>query len=121
MTLPVSSDSEIRIQLWESFLSLLKSYAAAASLHGGRLEVAAISECEALVSAGTRVLDIWCFPESGGGDWAIGRSTGEPTGDFRLNTDGTIALDGSTMDMDHAAIQLISSLTNAATLDEVPA
>jgi len=116
-----SSDSEIRIQLWDSFLSLLKSYAAAASLHGVRHEVVAVSECEAFVTAGTRVLDIWCYPDSGRGDWAIGRSTAESAGEFLLNTNGTIALGDSTMDMDHAAIQLIASLTTAARLDEVPA
>lgn len=119
MTLTASSDSDIRIQLWDSFLSLLKSYAAAASLHGIKQEVVDVSECEVFVTAGTHVLDIWCFADSGRGDWAIGRSAGQPVGDFQLNTDGTIALGDSTMDMDHAAIQLIASLTTAARLDEV--
>ncbi len=121
MSLATSSDSDIRIQLWDSFISLLKSYAAAASLHGLKHEVVDVSECEIFATAGTKVLDIWCFPASGRGDWAIGRSTGEPVGDFLLNTDGTIALGGSTMDMDHAAIQLIGSLTGAARLNEVSA
>jgi hypothetical protein len=116
MSLPPTTDEQIRIELWSSFLSVLRSYA---SLQAGQPEVVAIAECEAFMTAGACVLDIWCFAESGRGEWSIGHPQDDRRGQLSLNTDGTIILDGLSVDMDHAAIQLIASLISAASRSQI--
>jgi hypothetical protein len=119
MSLAIASDTEIRLQLWDSFVTLLRTYAAAASLHGLAHNVAEIAECEAFVTAGQETLDVWCSAETGTGHWSVGRVSEDSPSDFQLQTDGTVLLGNSIVDMDHAAIQLISHLTAAAVRDRV--
>jgi hypothetical protein len=111
VTLASTTEADLRIELWISFLGLLRSYAAAASQHGIEHHVLDIGECEAYVTATGKTLDIWCSPATGVGEWAIGRLESDPRGEFLLNLDGTISLNDTTVDMDHAVIDLISILT----------
>jgi hypothetical protein len=107
-------EADLRIELWASFVALLRSYAFAASQHGLSHQVSDIAECETFVTAGGQVLDIWCFPATGIGEWAIGSFESDPGGEFVLNLDGTVSLNGINVDMDHAAIDLIGALTKEA-------
>jgi hypothetical protein len=77
------------------------------------------------IVAASTTLAVGYFPAVGKGTWSVIGREGQDRGTFELNHDGTVVLDGTEIDMDHAAIQMISSLTKAATLDqtlvEVPA
>ncbi len=112
---------DIRAELWHSFAVLLKSYAAAASIHGIEHGVLELTSNSLNVVAVSATLAIGYFPAVGKGTWSITRRGDQDRGTFELNPNGSVVLDETEIDMDHAAIQLISSLTKAATLDEVPA
>jgi hypothetical protein len=124
-----ASSSDVRAELWGSFVSLLKSYAAAASLHGTEHGVLVLSENTLNIFAARGTLKINYHPMIGRGVWSLFHGTDRhqdavqpeqlDQGKFDLNLDGTITLDDNTVEMDLAAIQLIAALTHAASRDEI--
>jgi hypothetical protein len=124
-----ASKSDVRTELWGSFVSLLKSYAAAASMHGTEHGVLVLSENIVNIFATRGTMKISYHPTLGRGVWQLFRGTDRhqdaeqpeqlDQGSFDLNLDGTMTLDGNTVEMDLAAIQLIAALTHAASRDEI--
>jgi hypothetical protein len=101
----------IETELWLSFVSMLRSYAAAASLHAGQVSVSA-REKSVRITFGASQLDMQFDSDTCQIDWA--RRTGSEmtaTGSFAIEADGTIHIDGMSKDLDHAAIDLIASVT----------
>ncbi len=110
---------DVRAELWHSFAVLLKSYAAAASVQGLEHGVLELTTHSLNIVAASTTLAVGYFAAVGKGTWSLTGRGSQGTGRFELNHDGTVVLDGIEIDMDHAAIQMIGSLTNAARLDEV--
>jgi hypothetical protein len=137
MTRRPASKSDVREELWRSFASLLRSYAAAAGLNGISHGVLLLGEDSMHVVSGRNTLKISYHPTLGRGLWSLHQEADSGTdrhefavmacelerGDFDVNPDGTIQLNGAAVEIDHAAIQLIASLTAAAARNqlEVPA
>ncbi|AXC15082.1 hypothetical protein ACPOL_5838 [Acidisarcina polymorpha] len=120
--------SDVRTELWRSFASLLRSYAAAASLNGVEHGVLDLTPGSLEIVVKGSTLRVEYYPTLGRGVWSLTTKDKQERdkqerGTFELNADGTVALDRSEFDMDHAAIHLVGLLTTAATLDriEVPA
>jgi hypothetical protein len=98
-------------ELWLSFVSMLRSYAAAASLHAGEVKVAA-NENEVTLAAGDVKLAMRFDPETSAVSWTKREAAGEATqGRFELTSDGTVEIHGVQRDLDHAAIDWIASVT----------
>jgi len=97
----------LQTELWLSFLSLLRSYAAAASLHSGAVHVAT-TENSATLTAGNAQLAMTFDPDSSQVSWTQHTPSQAPiTGSFELLPEGAIAINGATKDLDHAAIDFI--------------
>jgi hypothetical protein len=124
MTRATASKSDALMEIWHSFASLLKSYAAAASLNGAEHGVLVLSDSSLNIVAGRATLSVGYYATLNRGAWSMTEGTDRhqyaeqprevERGNFDINADGTIALDGNTIDMDHAAIQLVAALTVAA-------
>lgn len=140
MSLLVASESEVRMQLWLSFISVLKSYAAVANLEGQGSQMSNLddSPCGIIWSSACRderrrcSLGISYDTQTGRGHWHLHAGDAAPFSgkhdstlmrDLALNLDGTVALDGSILDMDHAAIELMGWFANTIKTGriEVPA
>ena len=119
MTSRSDSKPDVREELWHSFVVLLKSYAAAASMHGIEHGVLELTTQSLNIVAASTALAVSYFPVVGKGTWSMTGQGSQNRGTFELNHDGTVVLDGTEIDMDHAAIQLIGSLSGAARLDTV--
>jgi hypothetical protein len=104
----------LKVELWLSFVSMLRSYAAAASLRGEEVRVS--SERNAVtVSAPENQVEMDFDPDSGVVNWQ--RRTARHSsmnGVFSLHPDGVIAIDGTTKDLDHAAIDFIAFVMQKA-------
>ncbi len=129
MSLPAATGNDVRLELWSSFVSLLRSYAAVASLHGAKHGVLALGDGKLHVCASVYTLKLSYHATICKGSWVLARGTDRHSGaeqpktvqhgDFDVNLDGSITLDGSSVEMDFAAIQLIAALTHAASRVEI--
>jgi hypothetical protein len=104
----------IETELWLSFVSMLRSYAAAASLHAGEVNVF-VAENAVTIAAGDARLEMQFDPASSIVSWT--RRTGSlssGSGSFTIELEGTVSIDGVSRDLDHAAIDFIASVTENA-------
>lgn len=104
----------LKVELWLSFVSMLRSYAAVASLRGEEVRVSS-ERNSVTVSAFANQLAMGFDPDSGVVNWQ--RRTAQQSsmgGVFSLQPDGVIAIDGTTKDLDHAAIDFIASVAQSA-------
>lgn len=96
-----SIDSTLHRELWVSWGSLLRSYAAAHGLNSKQFAVIEFGEDEIVVRAGAR----WVrFTQDG-----MERSDGRPES-FALREDGRVELDGRMDEMDFAAERVTREL-----------
>ena len=101
----------LQAELWVSFVSMLRSYAAAASLHAGEVKVS-MTENSATIASGSTQLDMQFNPDSSEVNWTMRTASQETvTGSFTMQPEGTIHISGATKDLDHAAIDFIASVT----------
>ena len=102
-------------ELWVSFVSLLRSYTAAAQLSSGDTVQFEETENSITAASGHARFDMQCDLRTGAGNWQL-RSDheGKMQGRFQLLHDGRIALDDKTLDLDHAAIDFAAALQAAA-------
>lgn len=101
----------IETELWLSFVSLLRSYAAAANLN--LREPAVVEEAEDLVSITAGKTRLVMRFDAGKVTWekhGVGSETA--TGSFEFLPEGTIAIGGKVQDLDHVAIEFIASVTH---------
>ena len=104
----------LSIELWISFTSLLRAYVAAAGLHGGESAEVAATENSISITAGHARLAMQYEPATGAGNWVLHGTIPQMRGRFELLPDGRIELDGTTLDLDHAAIDFAAALMQAA-------
>ena len=98
-------DSELHLELWRSFVALLRSYAA---LHHPQPAQVEASENTAAILAGAGRLTMQFDPATGAVRWQQHLPPhAAVTGSFIIQPEGTISIDGSTRDLDHAAIDFI--------------
>jgi len=101
----------VHSELWLSFVSMLRSYAAAASLHAGDVRVIS-RENTVTVTSGAAQLDLTFTPESSLVGWNRHSASSAPlTGSFIIEPGGTLAINGVSRDLDHAAIDFIAFVT----------
>lgn len=112
MTAPAGA--MLSVELWISFTSLLRGYVAAASLNFDASAEVVATENSISISAGRTRLEMQYQPATGAGNWSLRGSSQAMQGRFALLPDGRIELDGSTLDLDHAAIDFAAALTQAA-------
>ncbi len=110
----ILSEADVHVELWRSFSSLLKVYAAAASLNGTEHHIPNLNEEDLVIHAGGRKLDILYHVPTQQGRWSVVGDGFEERGNFKLTNAGAVVIEGSELDMDHGAIDLIARLTKSA-------
>ena len=102
-------------ELWVSFVSLVRSYAGVAGLHGGvSVEVTAGADSVDL-SAGTVECAMRFTPESSKGVWTLREAEQKSaTGRFELLPDGRMEQDGKAQEMDSVAIDMVARVRDRA-------
>ena len=105
----------VSAELWLSFASVIRAYAAASAVNADLAPEVTVADDAILIDAGAARLEVRCDPRTGGGTWQLQRD-GAITiqGEFALRPEGRIALHEKTLDLDHAAIDLVASVMNAA-------
>ena len=96
---------QVRWEIWHSFVSLLRSYAAAASLGGQQHIVHSLSDSATVESQG-RALRFFFHADKGDVMW----HEQEASGTFHINQDGTFEFADGPKAMDVAAIDWIAQL-----------
>lgn len=94
-------DTALHTELWTSWGSLLRSYAAAHGLSTHQFAVIEFGEGRIVVRYGTRWIDF--------GQDAVGFSDGSTT-EFSLNEDGTVKIGAKIEEMDFAAERITREL-----------
>jgi hypothetical protein len=109
-----TAEPMLQTELWVSFVSMLRSYAAAASLHAGEVGVR-LDGNDVAIAAGDVQLAMHFDAESGVVSWTKRTACGEPiAGEFEILADGVLAIHGVARELDHAAIDFIASVTDGA-------
>lgn len=114
MNVPVA-EAMLSSELWLSFLSLLRSYSAVASLNGG--EAPRLDEFAGGTAfiAGSARLEFRYDAEASAGAWQLDSGNRSTTGGrFEMLAEGRISVDGKVLDLDHAAIDFAAFLMEAA-------
>jgi hypothetical protein len=114
MSVPVAQPM-LETELWISFVSLLRSYAAAVTLDGKSSVHVETSETSIILTANAARLEMHCDPQTGEGNWLLQNSAPASQGRFALLPDGRLNLDGNTVELDHAAIDLVAALLKVGT------
>jgi len=110
-----AEETMLSAELWLSFASLVRAYAAVASANAGPTPKVTVTGETIRVAAGSARLEMRCDPKTGAGNWTMSRGEALLTqGRLDLLPEGSIALDGKPLDLDHAAIDLVASVVNAA-------
>jgi hypothetical protein len=104
--------TQVRLQVWESLVSMLRVYAHAATLNGKELEVTGISD-EAWVKCHDCVLGLCFRPETGEATWRVTQPQQETWGEFRIEEDGTLTFPAGPKPLDTAAIDWVEHVVRA--------
>jgi hypothetical protein len=102
----VPFEIRVRSEIWESFVSLLRSYAAAA---GPNFTVERLSDFAQVKHEG-RILSFCFDPSTGKAVWREARPDMELSGNFQINQDGTLQVGGKAEPVDMAVIDWIAQL-----------
>ena len=109
----VSYPVQVRRQVWESLLSMLRVYSHAAGL-GGKDYVVTSSAEEASVELQGSVLRLHFDPGTGDASWRITRAGQEEWGEFRIEADGSLIFPAGMKPLDTAAIEWLEHLAHFA-------
>jgi hypothetical protein len=106
---------QVSTELWVSFASLLRCYTAARSLNDEEsADVAQMGDSIRIV-AGKVAMELTRASHNSVGSWSLSSGTGQQKrGRLALLPEGRIDIDGAVLDMDHAAIDLVTVVMNAA-------
>ena len=108
-----------RAEIWESFVSLLRCYAAAASVPGSEYRV--INEDGVtLVEFEQRVLAFHFEPGSGEATWQLSERGTESRGAFHMHEDSTLEFADEAKELDIAAIDFIEQLSDGNSEPQSP-
>ena len=124
MSPKVAADQEIRMEIWRSFVGVLRSYAAVVSppvsVHS--VEVGRVGDV-VLDAGGAYMSFAFDAAEGGGSLRLLVASRLEVEEQFGLGTNGIISFRNASGDspeeLDHAAIRLLGSLTKAVNRDKI--
>lgn len=96
-------------ELWVSFVSLVRSYAGVAGLHGGAAVEVSVAEDSVRLSAGAVECTMRFEPESSAVIWTLREAEHEAAaGRFELRPDGRIEQEGRAQEMDSVAIDMVA-------------
>lgn len=109
-----SAQTLLASELWVSFAALLRSYIAVARQNSGEAPKIAMAGDSLAVVADQARLEVRYDAEVRAGSWRLrGPHQEETRGRFELLPEGSIALGGEILDLDHAAINLATALMEA--------
>jgi hypothetical protein len=104
----------LETELWVSFVSLLRAYFSVGTLDGKTTARVETSETSIILTANAAQLEMHCDPQTGEGNWLLQNSASKSQGRFILLPHGGLDLDGKTLELDHAAIDLVAALMKAS-------
>jgi hypothetical protein len=104
---------QVRRQVWDSLVSMVRVYAHAAGLNAGDEYLVTNTSEEASVKHRDSALNLRLNPETGEGCWRIVQPEREEWGEFRIEADGTLNFPAGSKPLDAAAIEWIEHLTHA--------
>lgn len=114
MSAGVAEEIMVCAELWLSFGSLVRAYAAASESAIPAVHVESANDVIRVTAAAAR-LEMRCDLETGAGDWQLSFADNtQRHGHLQLLHEGRIAMDGNTLDLDHAAIDLVALVMSAA-------
>jgi hypothetical protein len=106
-------------ELWVSLVSLVRSYAGVAGLHGGTGVEVAVAADSVTLNAGAVECAMRLVPESGAVAWSLRDDEREmAAGRFELRPDGRIEQDGAEQEMDSVAIDMVARVRDRARADQ---
>jgi hypothetical protein len=100
---------DVRQQVWESLLSMLRVYAHAAGLNGDTYVVTSGSDAASVEYRGC-VLDISFSADTGAAIWSLTQPARVDQGEFQMDEDGTLIFPDGAKELDTAAIDWIHQL-----------
>jgi hypothetical protein len=103
---------QVRSQIWESLVTMLRVYAHAASLGGKEYVVTTVAN-RAWVKHGDCSLVICFRPETGAASWRVIQPKRETWGAFQIEHDGTLTFPEGEKPLDAAAIDWMEQLVHA--------
>jgi hypothetical protein len=108
-------EAALGAELWVSFVSLLRSYAGVAGLHGGDPVDVRTAGGSVVLSAGALECTMRFALESGAVVWTLREAEQEKAaGRFVLLPDGKIEQDGVVQEMDSVAIDMVARVRDRA-------
>jgi hypothetical protein len=108
----VDCEVQVRRQIWESLMSMLRVYAHAASLNAVDEYLVTTTSEEASVKHRDSALSLRFNPENGEGCWRIIQPERDAFGEFRIEADGTLNFPAGSKPLDAAAIEWIEHLAH---------
>jgi hypothetical protein len=103
---------QVRSQIWESLVTMLRVYAHAASLSGEEYVVTTLSN-RAWVKHGDCSLIICFRPQTGASNWRLIQPERETWGEFQIEKDGALTFPDGEKPLDAAAIDWMEQLVHA--------
>ena len=103
------SPVEVRRQIWESLVSMVRVYAHAASLGNDTYEVAATAEAVRMTTAES-TLHIAYSPLSGNAQWNLRKPGHDAEGTFHIGEEGHLIFPEGEKELDAAAIDWVEQL-----------
>jgi hypothetical protein len=107
---------DVRRQIWESLVTMLRVYAHAASLSGKEYVVTTVFD-QAWVKHENCSLRICLHPESGNASWRVTQPELETRGEFRIDEDGALIFPDGAKPLDTAAIDWMEQLVRATRME----
>jgi hypothetical protein len=104
---------QVRRQIWESLVTMLRVYAHAASLNEAAEYVVTSSSEDATVQHLESILSVHFDPNTGDGHWRITRPACESVGKFHIEEDGNLAFPVGPKALDQASIEWLEQLGHA--------
>ncbi|HEV2272909.1 MAG TPA: hypothetical protein VGR96_02015 [Acidobacteriaceae bacterium] len=111
---PGANPQQIRAEIWDSLLSMLRVYAYAASVNHGEFRLTFVPSGGLRIEHEQLTLLLSLDTASGAGSWRLAEAAIERSGDLRIQDDGRLLVDGTEKALDQAAIEWIECLTKAA-------
>ena len=112
----VDCEVQVRRQVWESLVSMVRVYAHAASLNAGDEYLVNNTSEEASVKHRDSALSLKFDPENGDGSWRITQPAREEFGEFHIEADGTLNFPAGSKPLDAAAIEWIERLAHVTSI-----
>ena len=111
--------AEVRRQIWESLVGMLRVYAHAAGLHGKPCVVTGGADV-ALVNCAGCTLAITFSADNGEATWRLTHDDCEESGEFRIDEHGALIFPVGPKELDTAALDWIEQIQHVANASTEP-